>query len=120
MSKEDVINYVMTTPNNPNRAVLEGMLDSMADASSSAVFATLNITSETEATCSLSRDEIRAELEKKNPVILSWAYKPDGFPDYMLLGSSLVEETTGIMTIKINGNYWWCTSGNSWASRSSN
>ena len=27
MSKEDVINYVMTTPNNPNRAVLEGMLD---------------------------------------------------------------------------------------------
>ena len=30
MSKEDVINYVMTTPNNPNRAVLEGMLDGMA------------------------------------------------------------------------------------------
>lgn len=27
MSKEDVINYVMTTPNNPNRAVLSGMLD---------------------------------------------------------------------------------------------
>ena len=27
MSKEDVINYVMTTPNNPNKAVLEGMLD---------------------------------------------------------------------------------------------
>lgn len=27
MSKEDVINYVMTTPSNPNRAVLEGMLE---------------------------------------------------------------------------------------------
>ena len=32
MSKEDVINYVMTTPSNPNKAVLEGMLDSIADA----------------------------------------------------------------------------------------
>jgi hypothetical protein len=32
MSKEDVINYVMTTPNNPNRTVLEGMLDSIAEA----------------------------------------------------------------------------------------
>ena len=31
MSKEDVINYVMTTPNNPNRAVLEGMLDGASD-----------------------------------------------------------------------------------------
>ena len=30
MSKEDVINYVMTTPNNPNRAVLEGMLDEIS------------------------------------------------------------------------------------------
>lgn len=29
MSKEDVINYVMTTPSNPNRAVLEGMLEGM-------------------------------------------------------------------------------------------
>ena len=32
MSKEDVINYVMTTPSNPNKAVLEGMLDSIIDA----------------------------------------------------------------------------------------
>ena len=32
MSKEDVINYVMTTPGNPNRAVLTGMLDSIAEA----------------------------------------------------------------------------------------
>lgn len=30
MSKEDVINYVMTTPNNPNRAVLEGMLEEVS------------------------------------------------------------------------------------------
>ena len=30
MSKEDVINYVMTTPGNPNKAVLSGMLDSVA------------------------------------------------------------------------------------------
>ena len=33
MNKEDIINYVMTTPNNPNRAVLSGMLDSIANAS---------------------------------------------------------------------------------------
>ena len=32
MSKEDIINYVMTTPSNPNKAVLEGMLDSIAEA----------------------------------------------------------------------------------------
>lgn len=33
MSKEDIINYVMTTPGNPNRAVLSGMLDSITGAS---------------------------------------------------------------------------------------
>ena len=32
MNKEDIINYVMTTPGNPNRAVLNGMLDSIAEA----------------------------------------------------------------------------------------
>ena len=30
MSKEDIIDYVMTTPSNPNRAVLSGMLDGMS------------------------------------------------------------------------------------------
>lgn len=30
MSKEDVIDYVMTTPSNPNRAVLSGMLDEVS------------------------------------------------------------------------------------------
>ena len=34
MSKEDVINYVMTTPGNPNRAVLEGMLEKNGDGGS--------------------------------------------------------------------------------------
>lgn len=33
MSKEEIINYVMTTPSNPNKAVLEGMLDSITGAS---------------------------------------------------------------------------------------
>lgn len=32
MSKEEIIDYVMTTPGNPNRAVLEGMLDSVVNA----------------------------------------------------------------------------------------
>lgn len=30
MSKEEIIDYVMTTPGNSNRAVLSGMLDSIA------------------------------------------------------------------------------------------
>lgn len=29
MTKQEIIDYVMTTPGNPNRAVLEGMLDSI-------------------------------------------------------------------------------------------
>lgn len=32
MTKQEIIDYVMTTPSNPNKAVLEGMLDSIADA----------------------------------------------------------------------------------------
>ena len=32
MSKEQIIDYVMTTPGNSNKAVLSGMLDSVADA----------------------------------------------------------------------------------------
>lgn len=31
-TKEEVIDYVMTTPSNPNKAVLSGMLDSIANA----------------------------------------------------------------------------------------
>lgn len=34
MTKQEIIDYVMTTPSNPNKAVLEGMLDSIADAGS--------------------------------------------------------------------------------------
>ena len=30
MTKQEIINYVMTTPSNPNKAVLEGMLDSFS------------------------------------------------------------------------------------------
>lgn len=33
MTKQDIIDYVMITPSNPNKAVLEGMLDSVAEAS---------------------------------------------------------------------------------------
>ena len=32
MTKQEIIDYIMTTPSNPNKAVLEGMLDSIADA----------------------------------------------------------------------------------------
>ena len=32
MTKQEIIDYIMTTPNNPNKAVLEGMLDSIANA----------------------------------------------------------------------------------------
>lgn len=32
MTKQEIIDYIMTTPSNPNKAVLEGMLDSIAEA----------------------------------------------------------------------------------------
>ena len=32
MTKQEIIDYIMTTPSNPNKAVLEGMLDSIANA----------------------------------------------------------------------------------------
>jgi len=32
MTKQEIIDYVMTTPSNPNKAVLEGMLDSIINA----------------------------------------------------------------------------------------
>ena len=35
MTKQEIIDYVMTTPSNPNKAVLEGMLDSIANAGGS-------------------------------------------------------------------------------------
>lgn len=31
MTKQEIIDYVMTTPSNPNKAVLEGMLDSFSE-----------------------------------------------------------------------------------------
>lgn len=31
MTKQEIIDYVMTTPGNPNKAVLSGMLDSIAE-----------------------------------------------------------------------------------------
>ena len=31
MTKQEIIDYIMTTPSNPNKAVLEGMLDSFSD-----------------------------------------------------------------------------------------
>ena len=32
MTKQEIIDYIMTTPSNPNKAVLEGMLDSIDNA----------------------------------------------------------------------------------------
>ena len=114
MDKEKVIEYVMNSPQNTNRAILESMLDSITDTGSSVVFATLNLTDMTEATCSLSHDEIETELQKKTPVILSWAYKPDDAPFYVLLGSSFVEEASGTLSVKINNKVWVCQSDNIW------
>lgn len=31
MTKQEIIDYIMTTPSNPNKAVLEGMLDSFSE-----------------------------------------------------------------------------------------
>ena len=55
MSKEQVIDYVMTTPGNPNRAVLSGMLDSLTGSDAGGLKnKTLTITAVDNASLSLS------------------------------------------------------------------
>ena len=42
MNKEDIINYVMTTPGNPNRAVLSGMLEDVSEGGGTSMIVRMN------------------------------------------------------------------------------
>jgi hypothetical protein len=117
MDKNTILNYVMNTPRNTNRAVLEGMLDSIASAgggSSQLTIAELSITSDTSATCELSHDEITSLLDAKKPVLIVWAYQPEGAPFVLMSGSHLAEHSTGTIGIDIRGERWSCPSGYDW------
>jgi len=65
MSKEDIINYVMTTPGNPNRAVLEGMLDSVAEAGGGRLRVNIASSDQTEGTITYDKtwQEVHDALE---------------------------------------------------------
>ena len=65
MSKEDVINYVMTTPSNPNRAVLSGMLDSIANAGGGTLRVNIASSDQTEGTITYDKtwQEVHDALE---------------------------------------------------------
>ena len=74
MSKEDIIDYVMTTPSNPNKTVLEGMLDSIADAGGSSAAPLIVNVSYNEADQQFYMNktfgEIRTAFESARPVIV--------------------------------------------------
>lgn len=74
MSKEDIIDYVMTTPSNPNKTVLEGMLDSIAEAGGGSAAPLIVNVSYNEADQQFYMDktfgEIRTAFESARPVIV--------------------------------------------------
>lgn len=68
MTKEDVLNYVMNTPENTNRRVLEDMIDELINSSSGGsdiFYATIEYTDtdSIEFTCDKTFDELKAAYE---------------------------------------------------------
>lgn len=78
MSKEDVINYVMTTPGNPNRAVLNGMLDSMGGGSSDnmAILPKLTVTLNIDNIEHIDAYGIANAVELNNGIITTPTFNP--------------------------------------------
>ncbi len=75
MSKEDVINYVMTTPGNPNKAVLSGMLDSVADAGGgSTMIVNVDVTDPQNPTIDRAFQEIKDAYNNGIEVIAKYPY----------------------------------------------
>lgn len=70
MNKEDIINYVMTTPGNPNRAVLEGMLDSVVNAGGTPLIVHLDEEGITDKTW----QEIHDALANGVPTYVAYSY----------------------------------------------
>lgn len=71
MSKEDIINYVMTTPGNPNRAVLTGMLDEIGGGSTEPLIVSVLYNEAAEGFyMDKTFGEIRTAFESARPVIV--------------------------------------------------
>lgn len=88
MSKEDIINYVMTTPGNPNRAVLEGMLDSIANAGGGTLRVNIASSDQTEGTITYDKtwQEVHDALESGMDVTYQY---PNGMYFRILAAQSL-------------------------------
>ena len=93
MSKEDVINYVMTTPNNPNRAVLEGMLDSIAEVGAKI----LTITVETENFNAQEYNSYGSQTGIK-PIPLKPITLSEGTLEELLADASIIESYDVVVT----------------------
>ena len=65
MTKQEIIDYVMTTPSNPNKAVLEGMLDSIANAGGGRLRVNIASSDQTEGTITYDKtwQEVHDALE---------------------------------------------------------
>ena len=84
MGKQEVIDYVMTTPSNPNRAVLEGMLDSIAEAGNGTLLISIaDINYETKTiTYDKTWQQVNDALKRGAYVTLQLIDTPEGVVDY--------------------------------------
>ena len=102
MSKEDVINYVMNSPANTNRAVLSGMLDSIANAGGGTEFLVVNVSihsetmeegGETATELTFTADKTLREIRESVPfLIASLKYDSNESNTYWLCPIFLVRD----------------------------
>ncbi len=107
MSKEDVINYVMTTPSNPNRAVLSGMLDSMSEGEGRA---SMIVRMDTEGTADKTWQEVHDALANGIPAYVAYSYidNPSASEEAHITGlfsilsvEEVIETKMGVSTFEV-------------------
>ena len=88
MTKQEIIDYVMTTPSNPNKAVLEGMLDSIANAGGGRLRVNIASSDQTEGTITYDKtwQEVHDALESGMDVTYQY---PNGMYFRILATQSL-------------------------------
>lgn len=88
MTKQEIINYVMTTPSNPNKAVLEGMLDDVANAGGGTLRVNIASSDQTEGTITYDKtwQEVHDALESGMDVTYQY---PNGMYFRILAAQSL-------------------------------
>ena len=77
MEKQDILNYVMNTPRNTNRAVLSSMLNNISEGSNNGVFLITPIDLEASpVVCDKTEEEIIEAIDSNKDVRL--LYSPNG------------------------------------------